>query len=108
VQGVAAHLIVLVGFYHLADALQATAVNALRGYKKSGVPMLIYATALWGMGIGGGVTLGLTDRLGPARGAAGFWIAAVASLGLVGLLVSLYLDRISRAQHLGTNQIIAR
>jgi MATE family multidrug resistance protein len=108
VRGVAAHLIMLVGFYHLADALQATTVNALRGYKKSGVPMLIYTTTLWGLGIGGGVILGLTDRLGPARGAAGFWIAAVASLGLVGLLVSLYLDRVSRAPQFGTSQIISR
>ncbi len=108
VRAVAAHLIVLVGFYHLADALQATAVNVLRGYKKSGVPMLIYTSALWGLGIGGGVTLGLTDCLGPARGAAGFWIAAVASLGLVGLLVALYLDHVSKAPQPGTNQIISR
>ena len=96
VRAVAAHLIVLVGCYHLADALQAVAVNALRGYKKSTIPMLIYTTGLWGLGLGGGVALGLTNACGPPRGAAGFWLAAVASLGLVGAAVAFYLDRVSR------------
>lgn len=96
VKAVAAHLIVLVGCYHLADALQAVAVNALRGYKRSTVPMLIYTTGLWGIGLGGGVALGLTHALGQPRGAAGFWLAAVAGLGLVGASVALYLERVSR------------
>jgi MATE family multidrug resistance protein len=89
-------LIILVCVYHLADALQAVAVNALRGYKKSGVPMLIYTVSLWGFGIGGGFLFGLTDAFGPARGARGFWIAAIASLSLVAILVSIYLDAVSR------------
>lgn len=97
VRALAGPLIVLVGFYHLADALQAVAVNALRGYKRSAVPMLIYTTCLWGVGLGGGALLGLTDWLGPARGAAGFWLAGVVSLGLVAALVALYLERVSRA-----------
>jgi MATE family multidrug resistance protein len=97
VQAVAIPLIVLAGFYHLGDALQALAVNALRGYKKSAVPMVIYATTLWGLGLGGGVLLGLTGTLGPARGAPGFWMAAIASLWLVAGLVALYLNAVSRA-----------
>lgn len=96
VQRIAAPLIMLVGLYHLGDALQAVAVNALRGYKKSVVPMVIYATMLWGLGLGGGILLGLTDALGPARGAPGFWIAAIASLWLVAGLVALYLNAVSR------------
>lgn len=98
VQAAAIPLIVLAGFYHLGDALQAVAVNALRGYKKSTVPMVIYATSLWGLGLAGGILLGLTNTLGPARGAAGFWIAAVASLWLVAALVGLYLNAVSRAK----------
>ncbi len=98
VQAITVHLIVLVGFYHLADALQAVAVNALRGYKKTSVPMVIYTTSLWGVGLGGGVVLGLTNVLGPARGVAGFWAAAVASLGLVAVLVGLYLNGVSRVK----------
>jgi multidrug resistance protein, MATE family len=98
VQKMAIPLIRLVALYHLADALQAVAVNALRGYKKSVAPMLIYATLLWGMGLGGGILLGLTDRLGPARGAPGFWIAAIASLWLVAGLIALYLNAVSQAK----------
>ncbi len=88
----------LVALYHLGDALQAVAVNALRGYKKSVVPMLIYGTLLWGLGLGGGILLGLTDTLVPALGAPGFWIAAIASLWLVAGLMAIYLERVSRAR----------
>ena len=84
----------LVALYHLADALQAVAVNALRGYKKSVVPMVIYATMLWGVGLGGGILLGLTDTFGAARGAQGFWIAAIASLWLVAGMVAVYLNKV--------------
>ncbi|TCJ11956.1 MATE family efflux transporter [Parasulfuritortus cantonensis] len=97
VRRLAAPLIVLVAAYHLADTVQAIAVNALRGYKRTAIPMVIYTTSLWGLGLGGGVLLGLTDRLGPARGAAGFWLAGIASLALAAGLVALYLDRVSRA-----------
>ena len=65
VQKVATPLIMLVALYHLGDALQAVAVNALRGYKRSVIPMLIYGTLLWGLGLGGGILLGLTDTFGP-------------------------------------------
>ncbi|MGC2458966.1 MAG: MATE family efflux transporter [Gallionellaceae bacterium] len=98
VQKVATPLIMLVALYHLGDALQAVAVNALRGYKRSVIPMLIYGTLLWGLGLGGGFLLGLTDTLGPARGAPGFWIAAIASLWLVAGLVAVYLNAVSRAR----------
>ncbi|MGA7594904.1 MAG: MATE family efflux transporter [Gallionella sp.] len=98
VQKVATPLIMLVALYHLGDALQAVAVNALRGYKKSVVPMVIYATLLWGLGLGGGILLGLTDTLVPALGAPGFWIAAIASLWLVAGLVAAYLNRVSKVQ----------
>ena len=98
VQANAIPLIALVGLYHLGDALQAVAVNALRGYKKSAVPMVIYATVLWGLGLGGGILLGLTDKFGPPRGATGFWIAAIVSLWLVAGLVALYLNAVSRVK----------
>lgn len=97
VRQVATPLIMLVALYHLGDALQAVAVNALRGYKRSVIPMLIYGTLLWGLGLGGGVLLGLTGTFGPALGAPGFWIAAIASLWLVAGLVTVYLNAVSRA-----------
>jgi MATE family multidrug resistance protein len=96
VQAAAIPLISLVALYHMGDALQAVAVNALRGYKKTVIPMLLYVILLWGLGLGGGYLLGLTDLAGPARGAPGFWIAAIGSLWLVAGLVALYLNAVSR------------
>ncbi|MBL8490798.1 MAG: MATE family efflux transporter, partial [Rhodocyclaceae bacterium] len=95
VAGIAATLIAWVAVYHVFDAVLAVAVNVLRGYKKAAVPMVIYALALWGVGLGGGYVLGLTDLAGPARGAEGYWQAAAASLALAGVLVTGYLLRIS-------------
>ncbi len=92
VQAVAIPLIVMVGLYHLGDALQAITVNALRGYKNSVVPMAIYTVTLWVPGLGGGIVLGLTNFFGPARGAPGFWLAAIASIWLVGGLMAIYLN----------------
>jgi MATE family multidrug resistance protein len=97
VQAAAIPLIILVGFYHLGDAVQAVAVNALRGYKKSTVPMVIYGVLLWGPGLGGGIVLGLTDNIVPALGAPGFWLAAIAALWTVAAAMAVYLERMSRA-----------
>jgi MATE family multidrug resistance protein len=89
-------LIAIIAVYHLADALQTVVVNVLRGYKKTLVPMAAYVVSLWGIGLGGGYVLGLTDLLGLARGAAGFWIAAAASLGVAGSIVLAYFLTVSR------------
>ncbi len=98
VREMAIPLIAMVGLYHLGDALQAVTVNALRGYKKSVVPMAIYTVTLWVPGLGGGILLGLTNAFGPARGAPGFWLAAIASIWLVGGLMALYLEVVSKKQ----------
>ncbi len=95
VRKAAAPLVMLVALYHLGDALQAVAVNALRGYKRSVIPMVIYATMLWGLGLGGGIVLGLTDTLMPALGAPGFWIAAIAGIWLAAGMVAIYLNGVS-------------
>jgi len=100
---VAAGLIAFVAVYHLFDALQAVAVNILRGYKRAVVPMLIYAVALWGVGLGGGYAIGLTRidlawlGLSTPMGVPGFWLAAIASLVLAGGTVTAYFLRVSRA-----------
>jgi MATE family multidrug resistance protein len=95
VAAAAATLLAIVAFYHLADSVQAVMAQVLRGYKRSTAPMVIYAVALWGVGLGGGYLLGLTDTFGAARGAAGFWMAGVVSLTLAGAGVLLYFLRIS-------------
>ena len=92
VYAIAVPLIGLVAIYHIADALQAAAVNVLRGFKRSTMPMAVYAVALWGIGLGGGYVLGIVQ----GRGAQGFWIAAIASLAVAALVVSAYFVRVSR------------
>ncbi len=108
---VAAGLIAFVAVYHLFDAVQAVAVNVLRGYKRAVVPMLIYAVALWGVGLGGGYVIGLVGVdpawfgspvllqqwgfSGAPMGARGFWLAAIASLVLASGLVTAYFLRVS-------------
>jgi MATE family multidrug resistance protein len=96
VRVLAAQLIGIVAFYHLADAVQAVVVNLVRAYKKAAVPMLIYAVFLWGVGLAGGILLGLGDHFGPARGAPGFWISAASGMALAGVLVSTYWWRLSK------------
>ncbi len=98
VSAIAATLLGFVAIYHLVDSLQAVAVNVLRGYKRAVVPMVVYAVALWGVGLGGGTTLGLQGVAGwvAPLGAKGFWIAAIASLTLAGGLVTAYFLYVSR------------
>lgn len=102
VRAAAALLIGYVAVFHIFDALQTAAVSVLRGYKKTSVPMAIYAVALWGVGLAGGYVLGLTDIFGPPRGAPGFWLAALSGLALAGGLVTGYFLRVSR-RHLQVN-----
>ncbi|MGI4848411.1 MAG: MATE family efflux transporter [Janthinobacterium lividum] len=92
-------LFVFIGFYQLFDSLQVSTAFVLRAYKVAIVPTLMYAIALWGVGLGGGVVTGF-DLLGitPAsvRGAAGFWLANSVSLALVGIGLLGYLKRVQR------------
>jgi len=102
VMALAGALLSFVAVYHVFDAVQAVAVNVLRGYKRAVVPMVIYAVALWGVGLGGGYTIGLTSvdlswlGIPTPWGARGFWFAAIASLALAGSLVTLYFLHVSR------------
>ncbi|MDP2135125.1 MAG: MATE family efflux transporter, partial [Sulfuritalea sp.] len=96
VAAAAATLLAIVALYHVADAMQAVMAQVLRGYKRAMAPMVIYAVALWGVGLGGGYLLGLTDTFGARMGAAGFWIAGAVSLAIAGAGVFAYFLRISR------------
>lgn len=91
-------LVAIVALYHVFDALQVTTAFALRAYKVVVVPTVIYAVALWGVGLGGGYLLGF-DVIGATpswmTGARGFWIANTASLVIAGAGLAVYLARIS-------------
>jgi multidrug resistance protein, MATE family len=103
VRAIAARLLVFVAFYQLVDGVQVVIVNALRGYRIAFTPMVVYTGALWGIGLGGGYLVGLTnlraaDALGLATpmGAAGFWLAAVVSLVVAAAILFAYFLRVSR------------
>lgn len=104
VQTLATRLLVYVAVFQIFDTAQVVIVNALRGYKITVAPMLVYTVALWGIGLGGGYALGLAgvpvaNALGLAApmGAAGFWLAGVASLVVASLILLAYFARVSRA-----------
>ncbi len=98
VQQLAIGLLAFVAVYHVFDAVQAAAVQALRGYRRAAVPMAIYGFALWGLALGGGYAIGIAGVGVPAPlAASGFWLAAVAGMTLTAALVSAYFLRVSRA-----------
>ena len=74
--------------FHVADAAQIIAAFVLRAYRIGTVPVLIYAAAIWGVGLGGGYVLAFNvSGVSPLalRGAPGYWAAATAGLVLAGL-----------------------
>ncbi|MFN0162968.1 MAG: MATE family efflux transporter [Burkholderiales bacterium] len=96
VAAVAAPLIVLVACFHIFDASNAMASNAVRGYKKAWVPMLTFALSLWGVGLGGGYLLAFHNPLGANLGAAGFWTGAIGGMALAAGIGVVYFERVSR------------
>ncbi|MEQ1686537.1 MAG: MATE family efflux transporter [Burkholderiaceae bacterium] len=92
--GAALPLLAWVAVFHIADAAQTVAAFVLRAWRVATVPLVIYAVAIWGVGLGGGYALAFDDGgfVPPAlRGALGFWSAAtfglvIAAAGMSGFL----------------------
>ncbi|MCA3180929.1 MAG: MATE family efflux transporter [Burkholderiaceae bacterium] len=92
VAAVSASLLGLVAAYHVVDGLQCALAFTLRAWKVAVAPMVVFALSLWGVGLGGGAWL----AFGHGLGAAGFWIAAVASLALASIALGVLFGRVSR------------
>lgn len=92
-------LFFFIAFYQLFDALQVGTAFVLRAYKIATIPTLMYALALWGVGLSSGYLMGF-NVLGNTpeflQGAAGFWLGNSLSLALVGAALVWYLRRIQR------------
>ena len=87
-------LLAWVMLFHVADAAQTLASFTLRAYKMATVPVLIYASAIWGVGLGGGYVLAfnVTGLTPPALlGALGFWAASTAGLTIAAVGLSSFL-----------------
>ncbi len=94
-------LLAWVAVFHIADAVQAVASFVLRAYRIATVPMVIYAVALWGVGLGGGYLIAFdTTGRSPASllGAQGFWSSATAGLVVSALAMTAYLTITLRRQ----------
>ncbi len=97
VRTLAAALLVIVGAYHVFDAVLVVTVSGLRGYKRTVIPLLCNAVGLWGVGLAGGYALGLTDAFDlrwagmiTPLGTPGFWIAAVAGMLVAAIGIVTY------------------
>jgi len=93
-------LFMFVSVYQMFDAIQVTTAFVLRAYKIVIIPTVIYAFALWGVGLGGGILVGLDPyKVMPAevRGASGFWLGNITSLALVAFGLLWYLRVVQRS-----------
>jgi MATE family multidrug resistance protein len=106
-------LLVWVVAFHALDAIQTMAAFVVRAYKVATAPMVIYALAMWGVGLGGGNILGF-DLLGfapPAlQGAAGFWFASTLGLAFAAallLVLQAYVTHARRQDYAGLAQASA-
>jgi len=87
VLAVAVPLLAWVALFHVGDAIQALCSFVLRALHIATAPMLIYAGALWGLGLGGGwwlVFVGWEAAPAAWRGPQGYWVAAAAGLFAAG------------------------
>lgn len=96
VRVITVQLLVYAAIFQLADAIQVTAINALRGYKDTRVPMIMALFSFWCVCLPLGYVLTFSDLLGTPRGASGFWLALILGLMLAGLLLTGRLYRVSR------------
>jgi multidrug resistance protein, MATE family len=101
VQTAALVLVVWLFLFHVGDAAQAVTAAVLRAWRVATVPLLIYAVAIWGVGLGGGYWLAFDlGAVSPRtmQGAPGFWAAAAGSLVLTALALGGFLAWMLRRQ----------
>ena len=96
-------LVAWLGVFHIADAAQTLAAFVLRAYKVATVPVVVYATALWGVGLAGGYVLAF-DLSGSVptslQGAPGFWMASTSGLVLAATALSAFMAWMFRQHRL--------
>ncbi len=93
VQKIAATLLMLGALFQIADVIQVTMINVLRGYKDTKIPMMIMLLSFWGICLPLGYVLTFKDWLVPAMGAPGFWMALIVGLSCAALLLTIRMFR---------------
>lgn len=87
VQKIAVDLIIFAAIFQIADVIQVTMINVLRGFKDTKIPMLIMMLAFWGICLPLGYSLTFTDWITQPLGASGFWIALIVGLTCAAVLL---------------------
>jgi MATE family, multidrug efflux pump len=87
VAAVALTLIPYLAAFHVFDALQTGVGFVLRAHKRAVSPTVIYALALWGVGLFGGYHVAFVGLGSPPWGVSGMWLMQSVGLGLAGLLL---------------------
>ena len=98
-------LLAWVALFHFVDAMQIAANFVLRAWRIATVPLIIYATSIWGIGMGGGYVLAFNvGGTVPAalHGARGYWIASTTGLATAALGLTLFLLWVLRRQREAT------
>lgn len=90
---VAMTLLVYSALFQFSDAIQVTAVGALRGYQDTRVTMLLTLFAYWGIGLPVGYALGLSDWFGTPSGPSGLWQGLVVGLTCAAAMLAVRLTR---------------
>jgi MATE family multidrug resistance protein len=101
VQATTVSLLLFAALFQLSDSTQVAAASAIRGYKVTRSPMLIHMLAFWVFALPLGCILGLAPQwvpFAPARPlqATGFWIALIIGLTVAAVLLTWYLQRLSK------------
>lgn len=100
VQRLAARLLLFAAVWHTADAVQVCAAGALRGYRITGVPLLMMTLAYWGLALPlGGLwaAQGWPGGDGRPAGVDGYWAGLLCGLLLAALALAGWLLRTTRA-----------
>lgn len=95
-----ATLLLSTAFYHLADALQTLCVFVLRCYRVTVMPLILYCTLLWGVGLGGSYLLAYRG-IGPwpaMQSPLAFWLMSALALAITAILFLALLVRTVRRQ----------
>ena len=75
--------------YCVSDSIQCISSFALRGYRVTRAPMIIYGVLLWGIGIGLGYYFSFhAEYFGGPYGATGFWACTAVGLILTSICLS--------------------
>jgi multidrug resistance protein, MATE family len=94
-------LLTWVALFVFVDAMQIAAAFTLRAWRIATVPLVIYATSIWGLGVGGGyaVAFNLPGWVPVGlHGARGFWFASTVGLAAAALGLVLFLAWVLRRE----------